>query len=363
MFQKHINILITGIMLPPPYGGLAKRTLNLANVWISKGNQVHLIDINPSRNDFILSGVNIKVHTFDYKNKYFKMIFALLFLIVKNPVFTVKFIIEVLEYHLKKSFGMSGWQPFINCSFRGSLFYSLIWVKEIYQIVKKYKINIITSNYAFEYSMLSLKVSQLAKTPIIITTYSEGLFWKLNKDGKNISPYYSPLFKKVFNKADWIIAPSKHCMKAVNRFLKEKKPTSVIYSPIDLTHIPETISNKNQLRNNIGFSNKKIVLFVGQLNWRKGPDYVIKIAPLIIEKIPNVLFVFIGPDTGMLKKLKGLAISLDVIKYVKFIGTVSEEVLQDYMRVANVLVFPSLTDRECMGMSLKEAQANGTPVI
>ena len=350
-------------MLPPPYGGLAKRTLNLANVWISKGNQVHLLDVNPSRKDFILSGVNIKVHHFDYKNKYFKMICALLFLIIKYPIFTTKFIIEVLEFHLKRSFGMSGWQPFIDCSLRGSIFYSIIWVKETYQIVKKQKIDIIASNYAFEYSMLSIKVSQLTKTPIIITTYSEGLFWQLNKNGNDISSYYAPLFVKVFNNADWIIAPSKHCMKAVNSFLKEKKQTSVIYSPIDLARIPKNNANKDLLRNKIGFYNKKLILFVGQLNWRKGPDYVIKIAPLIIEKIPNAVFLFIGPDAGMLTKLKELAMTLNVMEQVKFIGTVSEEALQDYLRSADVLVFPSLTDRECMGMSLKEAQANGVPVV
>lgn len=108
------------------------------------------------------------------------------------------------------------------------------------------------------------------------------------------------------------------------------------------------------------YSTHGLILFVGGNMQRKGLPELIKAAPLVIKRRPEVKFYVVGHDNNMPRMLK-LCHQLGVENHFLFLGWLpNEEVRKLYLK-ANVFVMPSLT--EAFGMALLEAMASGVPVV
>jgi len=112
---------------------------------------------------------------------------------------------------------------------------------------------------------------------------------------------------------------------------------------------------------------KNVVLTIARLVERKGIDVVIKAMPMVLEAIPNVVYLVIGlgPYKG---KLERLARDLGLEGRVIFVGHVSDEELPLYYCACDVFVLVSrtLTDKgemEGFGIVYLEAGACGKPVV
>jgi len=104
-------------------------------------------------------------------------------------------------------------------------------------------------------------------------------------------------------------------------------------------------------------------IFFGRLNKQKRLDRALK---LIHELKHNsnlyVKFYVVGPDEGMLVKLKKIASDLNIEKNIEFTGPKSFSEIKDICR--NVLFYLQLSDREGMGMSIIEAMQMGiVPIV
>ncbi len=110
---------------------------------------------------------------------------------------------------------------------------------------------------------------------------------------------------------------------------------------------------------------EKIVFTVARLVPRKGLDTVIRAMPLVLEKVPEAIYVIggSGPDEERLKKL---AESEGVSDRVKFAGRIDDKTKLDWYDRCSVLVMPSReTDRDAEGFGIVflEANARKKPVI
>lgn len=106
--------------------------------------------------------------------------------------------------------------------------------------------------------------------------------------------------------------------------------------------------------------NNKIVLFVGRITIQKGPDYFIDAAKRVLEKDPNVRFIFAGSgdmQRAMIEKSAQLGISDKVL----FAGFLRGKELANAFKMADVFVMPSVS--EPFGLVPLEAMNHGTPVI
>lgn len=104
------------------------------------------------------------------------------------------------------------------------------------------------------------------------------------------------------------------------------------------------------------FSDKKIILFLGRLDPRKGLPVMIRALPLIKEKIPEAILIVAGkgaPPENIPQKLR---------KYIIFKGMISNEMVPVYYRSADIYCSPALSG-ETFGIVLLEAMACGTPTI
>jgi len=134
---------------------------------------------------------------------------------------------------------------------------------------------------------------------------------------------------------------------------------TVIPNGINQEDFPE--QSTKAFRHSKGLSDNPIILFVGRLNYIKGPDLLMQAFLLICRLIPDFQLVFAGPDEGMRCALHEMAKKEGISERVHFLGYVGGDEKSAAYHAASVLVVPSR--QEAMSIVVLEAGICGTPVI
>lgn len=218
------------------------------------------------------------------------------------------------------------------------------------RIIKKNKIkfDIIHSHFTWTASYVGTKLKQKYKKPLFITIH-ENPDW-LKEEFKN---------EKIINiwkSADTLIRVNNN---SLNK-LKEINKNS-FYIPNGYNSKLFFIKNKNECRKKLNLPmNKKILLNIGNLEKIKGQKYLINAINKVIQKNKNILCLIIGEGTQR-KKLENLIKINKLEKYIKLIGVISHEKINDWLNACDLFVFPSI--KESFGVAQLEAMACGIPVI
>jgi glycosyltransferase involved in cell wall biosynthesis len=123
---------------------------------------------------------------------------------------------------------------------------------------------------------------------------------------------------------------------------------------------------KQKTRHDHDIPNNIIVTFAGILCYRKGIDIITRAIPLVIESVPDISFILVGPMT----KEDSILVDLDLVSKLqnlerKFPGKVIlkgfVDSAIDYIQVADIFVLPSR--KEGMAISFIEALGSGVPVV
>lgn len=131
--------------------------------------------------------------------------------------------------------------------------------------------------------------------------------------------------------------------------------------PKKLVHIPNGVDTKrfypgpSTIKKK--FQDHQLIVYFGRLHYQKNVDILIHSFRQIKEKVQNVKLVIIGDGIDFPKLKKMSAGDSDII----MTGFVSDSELVDYLRAANVVVFPSRGENA--SFTLLEAMACGLPVI
>jgi phosphatidyl-myo-inositol dimannoside synthase len=108
---------------------------------------------------------------------------------------------------------------------------------------------------------------------------------------------------------------------------------------------------------------KKVLMTVSRLassERYKGHDQVIRTLPRLLAQHPDTIYLVVG-DGDDRPRLESLAVECGVAINVQFTGSVPQEELPDYFRLADVFVMPSAS--EGFGIVFLEAMATGVRVI
>src|SRR3989344_5055674 len=84
------------------------------------------------------------------------------------------------------------------------------------------------------------------------------------------------------------------------------------------------ISNKEFIKKH-KLEGKFILCNLGRVLKYKGQDDIVRALPDIVKKYPNVIFLSMGKDHGLLEECLQLAKELKVEDHVRFLGMVSED--------------------------------------
>jgi len=121
---------------------------------------------------------------------------------------------------------------------------------------------------------------------------------------------------------------------------------------------------EDELRKKYNLESKRVVLYVGRIHYSKGLHVLLESIPKILLKEPDVTFLFVGPDGGMMQHLLNLAKSLGLTNYVIFTGYVSNRIKVQAYACCDVFVLPSLYDFvEAFSIVISEAWAQKKPVV
>ncbi len=101
-----------------------------------------------------------------------------------------------------------------------------------------------------------------------------------------------------------------------------------------------------------------LVLFVGQLRYYKGVEYLLQ----AMAQLPATALIVGGDSTRRMGELNGLAQSLGVAGRVRFLGPKDQE-LPAYYHASDVFVLPSIERSEAFAIVQLEAMAAGRPVV
>jgi len=137
-------------------------------------------------------------------------------------------------------------------------------------------------------------------------------------------------------------------------------PKTIIPNGIDLARFSPHITIDPVVKAQFN-DKRKIILFVGRFEKRKGPLELIRSFRLLVQEYENVQLIMVG-DGSLRKDAEELVRMHGLGKHVHFAGEVSDELLPSYYALADIYCAPSLYG-ESFGIVLLEAMAMGKPVI
>lgn len=121
----------------------------------------------------------------------------------------------------------------------------------------------------------------------------------------------------------------------------------------------------DEIKEKYGIKDKRVVLFVGRLARKKGLQYLINSAPIILRKVPDTVFLVVGGndkfaqyESELRRKIKYLNLEDKFI----IVKNVPEKDMPSYYNAADVCVVPSI-NYEPLPTVVFEAMACGKPVV
>lgn len=175
-----------------------------------------------------------------------------------------------------------------------------------------------------------------------------------------------PILKLILKRAEKIIVNSDFTRKEFLAYGIEESKFIKVTPGVDVKTFRPDI-NVDDLKAKFSLGRRKMLLTAARLAERKGHDMLIHALPLILEKVPDLVYIIAGSGPEE-KKLKQLVEKKKLASYVVFVGSVSEEDVPLYYAACDVFVMPNRETKgeetfEGFGTSFIEAGASAKPVI
>lgn len=129
----------------------------------------------------------------------------------------------------------------------------------------------------------------------------------------------------------------------------------VVYNGIESSEPTEEAPNRAVIS-----KGDKVVLYLGRVTMQKGPEYFVKAAKRVLEKIDKVKFVIAGSG-DKIKEIIELAAREGIGHKVLFTGFLRGKDVERVFKMADVYVMPSVS--EPFGIAPLEAISHDVPVI
>ncbi|MGB2800298.1 MAG: glycosyltransferase family 4 protein [Dehalococcoidia bacterium] len=156
---------------------------------------------------------------------------------------------------------------------------------------------------------------------------------------------------------------------------KMKLPDIVtVHFGVDLDRFNPNIDGIG-IRQKYGLEGKDVILFVGTINERKGVEYLVKAANIVVNEYEyrNVSFLLVGPveafglkediQTPYMAKTLSLIKNYGLKQNVKLTGLVPQEELGSFYAACDIFVLPTLGEATATPSVVLEAMACGRPVV
>jgi len=222
--------------------------------------------------------------------------------------------------------------------------------KTIEKIHREFPFDIIHAHVALPDGYGALLVNRVYKKPLVVTIHGLDMATTIYRNDR-----CKQCILEVLEAASKVICVSNKLRKQCLGVYDDEAKFKVISNGISPDKILEAPGHLRE-----EYKGKKVLLTVGWLYKLKGHDYVIKVLPEIIGRVPELVYLIVGsgPEEGCLKQLVD---QLGLNDYVEFCGRKDHETVMKYMSICDLFVMPSWD--EAFGVVYLEAMAHGKPVI
>ena len=223
----------------------------------------------------------------------------------------------------------------------------LLLLSETYhalRLTRKERVDVIHAHWIMPSGLVALFCRVLCKTPVVVSCHGSDVE-VLCKNG--VGRFLSG---RVLGKADRITT--------VSAYLKTK--VTGVGIPSDRVDVLHDGVDTSSFRFSPKMTGSHKLVYVGRLADEKGLENLLKSMALLKKKFPDVTLTIVG-EGPLRKKLEDLSNELNMRESISFEGAVPHSRISEYMRDADALVLPSIS--EGLSVVILEAMACGTPVI
>ncbi|HEB74400.1 MAG TPA: glycosyltransferase [Candidatus Desulfofervidus auxilii] len=227
------------------------------------------------------------------------------------------------------------------------------------EMIVKYDIVHITSFWNYP-GLPAAKEAIKRNIPYVVST--SGTFVPTALNSKKIRKWiYLKLFdEKILKNASAYRYTTPLERKKMKTF-KIQKPSFLAPSGLALKEF-DNLPSQTEGRRMLGIEQDYFVVsFLGRLNWVKAIDVLMKGFKKIHRDFPKAMLVLAGPDGGEEKELRELAVKLNIVDKVIFLGPVNKDGRLKLFAASDLLALVSWT--ESFGYAAVEAMAAGVPVL
>lgn len=221
----------------------------------------------------------------------------------------------------------------------------------------EFQADIILGSWAYPDGWAAVELGQRAGLPVVVKVH--GCDVLCGGLGLRQFPNRRRRTVEAFQRADGIVAVSRHLAEQVLELGIDPQRVHVVYNGIDTRLFCPGSAEEAQARLGLEKSDP-IILYVASLDAVKGPEVLIDACARLAREQVRFACYLIGQ--GPLKsELEGRIKHLGLAQRVRLLGSVPHDQLPDWYRSAHVLVLPSFS--EGIPNVLLEAGACGTPFV
>ncbi len=245
----------------------------------------------------------------------------------------------------------------------GTLAYSIAVANKIKELLNSKTIDIIEGPEVKAELFYYLLTRKNKTIPVVVKLHTPSyLVQKYNfKDVRIPEKILNFLEKQSVIKADHVSAPSRYVKDTVAKdYRMVPRRIAVVANPVDTDAF--TVAERPDHDGDIQ------VLFAGRIERIKGVETLVRAIPIVVEKIPNCAFTFLGNDTNsgtdrrsLRRELREYLQRHNCAEKATFLDRVEKEDLIKYYQNADITVVPSL--HENLGFVCLEAMACGKAVV
>ena len=227
-------------------------------------------------------------------------------------------------------------------------------------LVRERKITTVFFGAAAPLGLLSRGLRRAGVKEIVALTHGHEVWWS------KVFPFTLAM-KSISRQVNTLTYLGEFTRNAISKSVTKVAAQSMVkIAPgIDTDHFSP--QDARELRNELGLTEKKVIVSVGRLVHRKGQDVLIEAMPAIIKDVPEAHILMIG-EGPYRSYLETRAKSLGIEDKITFIGRIQYADLPRYICVGDLFVMPSRSrlaglEVEGLGIVYLEASACGLPVI
>ncbi|MEA2041199.1 MAG: glycosyltransferase family 4 protein [Bacteroidota bacterium] len=216
-------------------------------------------------------------------------------------------------------------------------------------IAEQYDFDIIHAHDWLTYAA-GVAAKKVSGKPLVVHVHAT----EFDRSGEdNINTQVFAIEKYGMENADKIITVSSLTGDiVVNKYGVDSAKTVTVHNAVE----PQEGEDKSFKKN----VDEKIVTFLGRITYQKGPEYFLRAAKLVLDKLDNVRFVMAG-NGDLLRKMIRYAAELKITDKFHFTDFLRGEEVTRMYAISDVYVMPSIS--EPFGISPLEAMRSNVPVI